>query len=276
MYANALRRFYLKPNEEIDVNFYIDNNKEEIILDNSQKIPLYSKEGFKLISDLWIKIGWDQKYLYGFTWMGRPIIQLPDDILRIQEVVYNLKPDVIIETGIAHGGSIILYASICRAMNRGRVIGIDIEIRKHNRKAIEEHELYPYITMIEGSSIDQQTVAKIKSQTKGEDKILVVLDSAHTYDHVMKELELYSPIVSLGSYIVVTDGSQEFLECSPRARKEYPAYKTWKENNPKKAAEDFVKNNINFIIEEPIFPFNEGSIDFRVTHWPSAYLKRIK
>lgn len=258
----------------VEVNLYIDNGKEEIVIDNSKKVPLYSKEGFKIISDLWIKIGWDQKYLYGFTWMGRPIIQLPDDIVRIQEVVYSIKPDLIIETGIAHGGSLIFYASLCKAMDKGKVVGVDIDIRKHNRKAIEEHELFPYITMIEGSSIDTDVVGKVRAQIRSGEKVLIILDSCHTYDHVMKELELYSPLVTKGSYIVVTDGSQEYLECSPRARKEYPACTTWKENNPKKAAEVFVKGNNNFVIEDPVFPFNEGNIDFRVTHWPSAYLRR--
>src|SRR5438105_2932621 len=122
-----------------------------------QNWPLYSKKAFELLSRLWLKVGWNEKYPYTFTWMGRPLIQLPEDVLRIQEVVYRIKPDWIIETGVAHGGSLILYASLCKAMGKGRVIGVDIEIRKHNRAAIEAHELSPYITLIEGNAIQHTT-----------------------------------------------------------------------------------------------------------------------
>ena len=117
----------------------------DVIELNNKKVNLYSKEGFKLISDLWIKVGWDQKYIYSFSWLGRPIIQSPDDMLRIQEVIYDIKPNVVIETGIAHGGSLIYYASILNAIGKGKVVGIDIDIRKHNRKAIEEHKLFSFI-----------------------------------------------------------------------------------------------------------------------------------
>lgn len=108
---------------------------------NQRQLALYSDEAFELISDQWLKVGWNQKYSYTFTWMGRPIIQIPDDLLRIQEVIYRIKPDVIIETGVAHGGSLIFYASLFKAMGRGRVVGVDIEIRPHNRKAIESNSL---------------------------------------------------------------------------------------------------------------------------------------
>src|SRR5512143_3749778 len=118
----------------------------------SRTLPLYSDRAFELLSRQWLKVGWNQKYPYTFSWMGRPIIQLPEDIVRIQEVVYRVKPDVVIETGVAHGGSLILSASLCKLLGNGRVIGVDIDIRPHNRKAIEAHELFPLITLIEGSS----------------------------------------------------------------------------------------------------------------------------
>src|SRR5438552_2204809 len=127
----------------------------------SQELPLYSKNAFELLSHLWLKVGWNEKYPYTFSWLGRPLIQLPEDVMRIQEVVYRLKPDIIIETGVAHGGSLILYSSLCKAMGKGRVIGVDIEIRKHNRQAIESHELNSYIDLIEGDSIDPSIVAKV-------------------------------------------------------------------------------------------------------------------
>ena len=115
--------------------------------------PLYSREAFEEISRIWLKVGWNEKYPYTFSWFGRPIIQLPEDIVRIQEVIYRVKPDLIIETGVAHGGSLVMYASLCKAMGKGRVVGIDIEIREHNRTAIEAHELSSYITLVEGSSV---------------------------------------------------------------------------------------------------------------------------
>jgi cephalosporin hydroxylase len=155
-------------------------------------------------------------------------------------------------------------------MEKGHVVGIDIEIRPHNRKAIEDHFLFPYISLIEGSSTDEAIVAKVKEFVKPSDKVLVLLDSNHTYSHVLDELKLYSPLVSIGSYIVATDGIMEYLVGAPRSNAD------WETNNPKKAAEKFAEINKDFIIEEPKFPFNEGQIEERITYWPSAFLKRIK
>jgi len=250
-------------------------NNDVIELDD-KKVNLYSPEGFKLLSELWVKVGWDQKYIYSFSWLGRPIIQSPDDMLRMQEVIYDIKPDVVIETGIAHGGSLIYYASILSAIGKGKVVGVDIDIRKHNRKAIEEHNLFSFIDLIEGSSIELETFKKVKELVSPNDKVIVILDSAHDYKHVMNEIELYSSLVSVGSYIVVTDGSQEYLGTTPRAKVDYLGYvETWEENNPKKAAEDFVLNNDQYEILEPLFPFNESNLDFRITLWPSAFIKKI-
>lgn len=253
----------------------IENNK--VYLDGKE-IELYSKEGFKLLSDLWVKVGWDQKHLYGFSWLGRPIIQLPDDMIRYQEVIWSLKPDVIVETGIAHGGSLILSSSILKLIgnDKSKVIGVDIDIRKHNYDAIINHPMSDKITMIEGSSIDPEIINKVKSKISNEDVVVVVLDSCHDYSHVLRELELYSNIVSVGSYLVCTDGLQRELNDTPRAQREYDECNTWDKNNPYQAILDFIEKNDNYIISEPIFPFNEGNVDFRITHWPSAYLKRIK
>lgn len=259
------------------MNYYIDNERQEIVLDDQSRVPLYSPEGFKIISDLWLKVGWDQKHLYSFTWLGRPIIQLPDDMLRIQEVIYTIEPDVIVETGIAHGGSLIFYATLCKAMEKGRVIGVDIDIREHNRKAIESHRLFDLITLIEADSIAEQAVGQVASQIDKNDTTLVILDSNHTYDHVLRELQLYGELVSVGSYIIVTDGAQEYLHVTPRSQAEYAGYvDTWPTNNPKKAAEYFVANDGRFAIVEPEFLFNEGNIHYRVTHCPSAFVKRLK
>ena len=232
---------------------------------------LDTPEAFKIISDIWLRCGWDTKYVYSFTWLGRPIIQLPDDMIRIQEVIYQVKPDVIIETGVAHGGSLVFYASLCKAMGIGRVIGIDIEIRPHNRKSIEEHDLFEYITLIEGNSFDDSVVSNVKSMVKPREKCLVMLDSNHTKEHVLAELNAYSDLVSVGSYIVAADGIMEKLVGAPRSSDD------WEWNNPKAAAEEFIKTNDDFVLDEPKPPFNEGIIDKNiVTYWPNAYLKRIR
>jgi cephalosporin hydroxylase len=232
--------------------------------------PIGTQEAFMAISKAWLRSGWDTKYVYSFTWLGRPIIQLPEDMFRIQEVIYKIKPDVIIETGVAHGGSLVFYATLCKAMGQGRVIGVDIEIRPHNRRAIESHELSDFITLIEGNSVDEKTVEAVKSLVKPGEKVIVILDSNHTKQHVLAELRAYSELVSVGSYIVVCDGIMEDLVGAPRSRED------WSWNNPKSAAEEFVKENDNFIIEEPEFLFNEGIITKRVTYWKSGFLRRIK
>lgn len=236
---------------------------------NNTTYALGSKEGFKIISDLWLKSGWETKYVYSFAWMGRPVIQLPEDMIRIQEIIFNLQPDVIIETGIAHGGSLIFYASLCKAMDKGRIIGIDIEIRPHNRKAIEEHFLYKdYIQMVEGSSTAPEVVEQVRSMVKPGEKVLVILDSNHTKQHVLDELNAYAPMVTPGSYIVATDGIMELVQGLDRTQPD------WDWNNPKAAAIEFAAANPAFVIEEPAFPFNESIIDERITYWPSCYIKR--
>ncbi|MCM3871755.1 MAG: cephalosporin hydroxylase family protein [Pyrinomonadaceae bacterium] len=227
-------------------------------------------EAFSILSRLWLRAGWDTKYVYSFTWMGRPIIQLPEDMVRLQEVIHLTKPDVIIETGVAHGGSLIFSASLCKAMDKGRVIGIDIEIRPHNRKAIESHPLFPFITLIEGSSVDLAVVAEVKAQVKNGERVIIFLDSCHSKEHVAAELKAYAPLVSVGSYIVAMDGIMEQVVGASRTQPDW----TW--NNPKQAALEFVAANKDFIIEEPPFAFNEGSITERVTYWPSAFIKRVR
>jgi cephalosporin hydroxylase len=247
----------------------IDEEKGQIIsMDKTYGIG--TPEAFSLISKVWLRSAWDNKYIYSFTWMGRPIIQLPEDMFRIQEVIYKIKPDVIIETGVAHGGSSVFYAGLCKAMGTGRVISVDVEIRPHNRLAIESHEMFSHITLVEGSSIDPKIVQQVRYLIKPKESCLVILDSCHTKDHVRKELEAYSDIVSVGSYIFVQDGWKEWLVGAPRTESD------WDWNNPKKALEEFTAAHDNFAIEEPAFLFNEGQITERVTACPKAFLKRIK
>jgi cephalosporin hydroxylase len=251
----------------------IDLERGIVIIDSTNgevRYPIGTPEAFAVISSVWLRTGWDNKYVYGFTWLGRPIIQLPEDMFRIQEVIYSVKPDVIIETGVAHGGSLIFYATFCKALEKGRVIGIDVEIRPHNRKAIEAHPLFPFITLIEGSSVDQATINAVKAQVKPEEKVLVLLDSCHSKDHVLAELNAYSTLVTKGSYIVAMDGIMEQVAGAPRTQKD------WAWNNPKQAAIEFVQKHPDFAIEEPAFLFNEGTVSERVTYWPSGFIKRIR
>jgi cephalosporin hydroxylase len=208
--------------------------------------------------------------------MGRPIIQEPEDAFRMQEVICSIKPDVIIETGVAHGGSLVFYASLCKAMGSGRIVGVDIEIRPHNRTAIEAHELFDLITLIEGDSTGDDVVSQVRSLIKPGEKVLVIFDSCHDYEHVMRELAAYADMVTPGSFAVVTDGSQEYLGSTPRAQAEYPACTGWGENNPKRAAEDFAAADSRFEIVEPEWFFNESPLSKPITHWPKAYLKRVR
>lgn len=235
----------------------------------SKTLPLYSAEAFELISQQWLKIGWDQKYVYTFSWLGRPIIQLPEDIVRIQETIFRLQPDVIIETGIAHGGSLIFYASLCKILGKGRVIGIDIDIRQHNRKAIESHPLFSYLTLIEGDSTDKNIASKVKSLVKPGEKVLVLLDSCHAKKHVLTELEMYHSLVSPGSYIVATDGIMRDVSDVPRGETH------WNKDNPAEAAAEFVKEHKDFVLEPPAVVFNESPLKSRVTHWPNAWLRKL-
>ncbi|WP_420606010.1 cephalosporin hydroxylase family protein [Novosphingopyxis sp.] len=232
--------------------------------------PMESAAAFEAASKAWLRAGWDAKHVYSFTWMGRPIIQLPEDMVRLQELIWTEKPDVIIETGVAHGGSLIFYASLFEAMGHGRVIGIDIEIRAHNREAIEAHSMMKRIELVEGSSIAGDTVAKVKSLVEDGEKVMVILDSNHLHDHVLDELRAYAPLVGLGDYIVATDGIMQQVVGAPRSA---PG---WDKDNPQEAARNFVAENPDFEIEEPEWLFNEGLVRERVTYWPGCYVKRIR
>lgn len=212
------------------------------------------------------------KYGYYFTWMGRPIIQLPQDMVTLQEAIMSVQPDLIIETGIAHGGSIIFTASMLELLSTfdpeypiyREVIGIDIDIRPHNRTAIEAHPMYKRITMLEGSSIDKDIVDHVRQLAEKHKTIMVLLDSCHTHEHVLEELRMYSPLVSNGSYIVAYDTAIEFVTASYSDR-------PWdRGNNPFTAVQDFLKENPAFETDES---FTEKSV---LTSCPGGWLKRVK
>ena len=198
--------------------------------------------------------------------MGRPIIQYPQDMVVMQELIWDIKPDLIIETGIAHGGSLIYYASLLELIGEGEVLGIDIDIRSHNKVEIEKHPMFKRIKMIEGSSVSAETVDKVKDYAKHKKRILVCLDSNHTHEHVMLELQSYSPLVTPGSYIIVFDTIVEDLPEGYFSQK-----RPWGiSNNPKTAVHEFLKTSPEFEIDY--------SIDNRVliSVAPEGYLKRVK
>lgn len=231
-------------------------------------LPLYSKESFEEISRQWVRIGWNEKYQYSFSWMGRPVIQLPEDMIRMQEAIWKIKPDVIIETGVAHGGSLIFYSSLCKAMDKGRVIGIDIEIRPHNREAIESHPLFDRIDLIEGSSTAPETIARVKSMIKDDDVVLIILDSDHSKQHVLNELKAYHDIVTPQSYIVATDGIMFDLHDVPRG------LSGWDQDNPVSSVREFIQQHPEFEVSQPEWPFNESELNQNISHWPEAWLKK--
>jgi cephalosporin hydroxylase len=236
---------------------------------SSRKL-LFSDEGFEALSELWLKVGWNQRYSYTFSWFGRPIIQLPEDLLRVQEVIYRVKPDVVVETGVAHGGSLVFYASLCKVMQRGRVVGVDVEIRPQNRDAIESHELGGYISLIEGDSTSLQVIQAVRKSIKPGERVLVILDSNHSYAHVLGELEAYSPLVGEGSYVIVTDGVMKDLTDVPQGRA------SWDRDNPCQAVADFVARHPEFVVEQPAWVFNQSSLRKSITYWPNGYLRRTR
>lgn len=210
------------------------------------------------------------KYAYNFFWMGVPIIQVPQDLQVLQEIIWDVKPDLIIETGVAWGGSVVFSASMLallegtQKITGGQVIGIDIDIRPHNRENLEKHELSSKITLLEGSSIAPEIVDKVKHMAQGK-KVLLCLDSNHTHEHVLAELNHYAPLVAVGSYIMVGDTGVEGLE--PDALFERP----WgRGNSPKSAIDEFLKTNDNFIIDRSI------DTKIMITSSPDGFLKRIK
>jgi|TARA_Y100000310_G_scaffold26762_1_gene25527 cephalosporin hydroxylase len=251
----------------------IDTDKGEVVVedgDDEQIYPMDSAEAFSAISQAWLRCGWDVKYVYSFSWLGRPIIQLPDDMVRIQEVIYTIQPDVIIETGVAHGGSLTYYAGLCKILDKGRVIGIDIDIRQHNRKAIEEHFLFPWITLVEGPSTDARIAAQVRAMVRPGESVLLLLDSNHSKEHVSAELETYSSLITPGSYIVSMDGIMRDVAGAPRTKPD------WEWNNPLQANREFVAEHPEFEIVEPEFLFNESSVSKRVTYWPECFLRRTE
>ena len=207
------------------------------------------------------------QYSYNFSWMGRPVIQYPQDIVAMQELIWEVQPDLIIETGIAHGGSLIMYASFMEMMGitDGQVIGIDIDIRQHNRIEIENHPVFHRVTLLEGSSTDESIVRQVEKLAQGKKRVMVCLDSMHSHDHVLKELSLYSHLVTKGSYLVVFDTIIEDLP------DEFYSDRPWSQkDNPKTAVFEYLKQNDRFEIDTAV------QNKLLITVAPSGYLKCVK
>lgn len=260
---------------------------------NYKELSVGNNDDLSKLSNKWLCEAIKYKYSYNFTWLGRPIIQIPQDIYAMQELIWKIKPDLIIETGIAHGGSLIMSASMLALIDycegyssehssRRKVIGIDTEIRSHNRTAIENHPLSHKIKLIEGSSVDSNIIKQIKEiiydyklyeidyfekMEPSDPEVIIFLDSNHTHEHVLQELNLYTPFISVGSYCVVWDSGLE----------ELPEYmlensdKPWRKgNNPKTAVHEFLKNNDNFMIDKEL----ENKL--QITSISDGFLRRIK
>jgi cephalosporin hydroxylase len=205
------------------------------------------------------------KYTYNFSWMGRPIIKYPNDMVAQQEIMWNLRPDLVVETGIAHGGSIIFSASMLELIGAGEVLAVDIDIREHNRVEIEKHPMFKRITMIEGSSVDPSIFAQIKTICEGKERVMVILDSNHTHEHVYQELLLYADLVSVGSYLILPD---TFIEFFPKG---YYNDRPWDVgNNPHTAMKKFLSERDDFVID----PRPSGKS--MITEAIDGYLLRVK
>ena len=255
--------------------------EEQFAKERLQRLEEYSTDAqLKSLSHDWVFHSMKQKYLYNFDWLGRPIIQYPEDMVAIQELIWKVKPTLVIETGIAHGGSLILSASMlsmldyCEAAEAGktinpgrsdrRVVGIDIDIRSHNRSAIEAHPLSELISMVEGSSIDPQVIDEVHRLAMGHETVMVFMDSNHTHEHVLGELNAYAHLVSKGSYCVVFD---TFVEDMPP---KYFSDRPWdKGDSPKTAVREYLQTHSEFVVDKSV----DNKLLISVA--PDGYLLRI-
>jgi cephalosporin hydroxylase len=228
---------------------------------NRKRLNIYSDEGFLALTELWIRSGWERKFTYDVTWLGIPVIQLPEDMLMLQELIYKVRPDVVVECGTAHGGTALFCASVLELLEKGRVLSIDVEIRKYNRLAMMSHPLSHRLTLVEGSSVEEATLDRVKALLHPGERVMVLLDSNHSKDHVSKELSIYAPLVTLGSYIVVYDGVMQLLLDAPHGS---PA---WANDNPAVAVRGFLAGH-------PEFEADPYYNRLTATYCPGGYLKR--
>lgn len=210
----------------------------------SVDVDLYSQRGLEMVAGLWLKLSAENRLMYRHSWLGIPIIQLPGDIVAMQELIWRVRPDFIVECGFAHGGSAVLYASILELIGKGTVIGVDVEVRAYNRVAIEGHPLADRIHIIESSSVEESTAQRVAALVAGAPVVMVILDSNHARAHVARELELYHRLVTPGSYLVVMDGAQAHVWDTPRGKPE------WRDDNPLPAIAEFAAAHPEFTGED--------------------------
>ncbi|MEM7409540.1 MAG: cephalosporin hydroxylase family protein [Myxococcota bacterium] len=217
------------------------------------------------LSHEWMVRSSQHEYSYHFTWMGRPIIQLPQDIVAMQEILWRVRPELVIETGIARGGSLVFHASILELIGgEGRVLGIDVDLRDHTRRALEEHPMAKRIDVLDGSSIDEALVEQVRERARGRSPVLVILDSNHTHEHVARELELYAPLVTEGSYCVVFDTIVETMPADF-----YPNRPWGPGDNPWTAVQAFLADHPEWVVDQP---FENRLL---LTMAPGGYLRRV-
>lgn len=239
--------------------------RPRLIIDSggsAHTVELYSREGLELLAQLWVKAAAQHKVMYEPTWMGVPIIQFPTDILMMQELMWKVQPDVIVECGVAHGGSAVFYASICELLGKGRVLGVEIDFRAHNRAALETHPMRKRIDIVDGSSTDPAVVKEVKRRVGDAERVLVVLDSNHSTQHVLRELDAYHDLVTPGSYLVAMDGAQAHVWDIPRGKLE------WKDDNPLAAIRQWLPRH-------PEFRPDPSFTRMLITSNPEGFLRRI-
>lgn len=227
---------------------------------------IYSLLGFEKLTKHWLKSGWQNRVPYTYSWMGFQILQIPDDMIRAQEVIFSLKPDLIIETGVAGGGSVVYYASLMQLIGHGHVLGIEKGLRC--REQVEASVVADRITLIEGDSTSPEAISIATNMAAPKQRVMVMLDSNHSWRHVAAELKAYAPLVTRESYIVVCDSNMAELADLPRGNPE------WETDNPRTAAEEFLAANPQFYVEQPTWPHNESELRSPITYWPNAWLKR--
>ena len=234
----------------------------------SSELPLYSREAFELISREWLRIGWSLEYFYTFSWLGQPVLQLPEDLLRMQEVIVRLRADVIIECGVCDGGSLLFHATLMEVLGVGRVVGIDIQIRERTRAVIEGHALSKRIELIESHSSCPDLVARVQASIQPGERVMVILDSDHKRQHVANELEAWAPLVTPGSCLLVADGVMRDLADVPGGDP------SWVDDNPGTAARDFLLAHPEFEMRQPEWQPNVSPLRNNITYFPGGWLWR--
>ena len=232
-------------------------------------LPLYSRKAFQMVSEVWLKQEWNQLHWQSFSWLGFQLWQLPEDVLRLQEVIASVRPDVIVETGVNQGGSAVFFASLCRALGRGRVVSIDIHIPPEVRQAVDACPLGDLITLIEGDSVSPAVVERVRRSVGPGQTVLVFLDSDHSRAHVRRELDAYGPLVTPGSYIVATDGVMQQLADTPLG------HAHWRDDNPAAAARDYAAEHPEFALRRPTTLYNDALSSPELTYWPDAWLYHL-